>query len=202
MQEPNPDLFFNRATIYEYLERYGEAIRDYNLAHKIDPNLGAEAKAGALINFVVQTTALVQSRQASKAKKNAELAKAVPTSLETELRFPSNQQSTAPVSYKIATIAELGADGNPGAILTARVVMHLEKPNEVPISFLIVDSAQNFGVVSFYQANQSLKETVQPGDLLHVKNPELIFTSLDFKNRMYHYNCIKVANLNDVLHNS
>lgn len=24
--EPNPDLFFNRATIFEYLERYGEAI--------------------------------------------------------------------------------------------------------------------------------------------------------------------------------
>jgi tetratricopeptide (TPR) repeat protein len=53
MTEPNPDLFFNRATIYEYLERYGEAIRDYNLAQRIDPNLGAEAKAGALINFVV-----------------------------------------------------------------------------------------------------------------------------------------------------
>ena len=39
MTEPNPDLFFNRATILEYLERYGEAIRDYNLAHQIDPNL-------------------------------------------------------------------------------------------------------------------------------------------------------------------
>lgn len=46
MKEPNPDLFFNRATIYEYLERYSEAIRDYNLAHAIDPNLGAENKAG------------------------------------------------------------------------------------------------------------------------------------------------------------
>ena len=34
---PNPDLFFNRATIYEYLERYAEAIRDYNSANQIDP---------------------------------------------------------------------------------------------------------------------------------------------------------------------
>lgn len=33
MQEPNPDMFFNRASIYEYLERYGEAVRDYNAAH-------------------------------------------------------------------------------------------------------------------------------------------------------------------------
>jgi len=36
LKEPNPDLFFNRATIYEYLERYGEAIADYNTAHTID----------------------------------------------------------------------------------------------------------------------------------------------------------------------
>ena len=35
--DPNPDLFFNRATIYEYLERYAEAIRDYNHANSIDP---------------------------------------------------------------------------------------------------------------------------------------------------------------------
>ena len=37
MKEPNPDLYFNRATILEYLERYNEAVRDYNTAHSIDP---------------------------------------------------------------------------------------------------------------------------------------------------------------------
>jgi len=26
LKEPNPDLFFNRGTIFEYLERYNEAI--------------------------------------------------------------------------------------------------------------------------------------------------------------------------------
>ena len=32
LKEPNPDLFFNRATVYEYLERYAEAVKDYNMA--------------------------------------------------------------------------------------------------------------------------------------------------------------------------
>ena len=59
MTEPNPDLFFNRATILEYLERYAEAIRDYNVAHTIDPNLKADNKAGQIINYVVQTCNLV-----------------------------------------------------------------------------------------------------------------------------------------------
>jgi tetratricopeptide (TPR) repeat protein len=33
MTEPNPDLFFNRATILEYLERYNEATHDFLKAH-------------------------------------------------------------------------------------------------------------------------------------------------------------------------
>lgn len=53
MQDPNPDLFFNRATIYEYLERYNEAVSDYNKAHSIDPNLQADKRAGNIINYVV-----------------------------------------------------------------------------------------------------------------------------------------------------
>ena len=111
------------------------------------------------------------------------------------------KEQTNSVSYKIATIAELGNAGNPGAILPAKIVMHLEKPKDVPSSFLIVDSNQVFAVVSFYQTNASLKDSVQAGDLIYVKNPEMIFTSVDFKGRKYHYNCIKIGNITDVLLN-
>ncbi len=58
-KEPNPDLYYNRATIFEYLERYGEAIRDYNEANKIDPQLKADYKSGRIIDFLVQTSTLV-----------------------------------------------------------------------------------------------------------------------------------------------
>lgn len=39
MKEPNPDLYYNRGTILEYLERYNEAINDFQKAHAIDPTL-------------------------------------------------------------------------------------------------------------------------------------------------------------------
>ena len=45
MKEANPDLFFNRATVFEYLERYNEAISDFSKAHQIDPNLGGEHRS-------------------------------------------------------------------------------------------------------------------------------------------------------------
>lgn len=41
LKEPNPDLYFNRATVLEYLERYQEACTDFMKAYQIDPNLGA-----------------------------------------------------------------------------------------------------------------------------------------------------------------
>jgi len=41
-KEPNPDLYYNRGTIFEYLERYNEAVRDYLKAHAIDTNLAAD----------------------------------------------------------------------------------------------------------------------------------------------------------------
>lgn len=85
--------------------------------------------------------------------------------------------------------------------MPARIVMHLERATEVPQSFLIVDSAQNFAVVSFYHTNNTLKNDLKNGDLIHIKNPQLIFTSLDFKGRVYSYNCVKVGMITDVLVN-
>ena len=48
----NPDLYFNRGTIYNYLERYSESINDLEKSHSIDPNLGARNKAKAISEFV------------------------------------------------------------------------------------------------------------------------------------------------------
>ena len=52
LKEPNPDLYFNRATVLEYLERYGEAINDFGKVHTIDTSLGAEGRAEAAIGYV------------------------------------------------------------------------------------------------------------------------------------------------------
>lgn len=88
LKEPNPDLFFNRATIYEYLERYVEAIADYNTAHTIDQNLRADQKAGRIIDFVIKTATLVQSRSKSQSQKSSEIYRSIPTQIEGILKFP------------------------------------------------------------------------------------------------------------------
>lgn len=187
LKDPNPDLFFNRATIYEYLERYSEAVRDYNLANAIDPNLHGDQKAGRIIDFVVKTATLVLSRGSSKQQKMIDMVKTIPSTISGTLKFPQRTETKDSQTYRVATIGDLQNGENVGAILTCKIVMHLEKHSEVPMTALIVDSAHNFCVASFYGTNKSLTEKVQNGDLLYIKNPQLIFTSLEFKQRLYSY---------------
>jgi tetratricopeptide (TPR) repeat protein len=77
-KEPNPDLYYNRATIYEYLERYNEAVRDYLKAHQIDPNLQADQRAQRIINFVVQAYTLINQKGKVKSNKLINMVKSVP----------------------------------------------------------------------------------------------------------------------------
>ena len=117
------------------------------------------------------------------------------------MRFPQAEESKEPRAYRCTTIGDLANDANLGAILPVKVVMYIEKPTEVPMSFLVVDSKQCYAIVSFYNTNRTLKDNLQSGDLLHIKNPSLIFTSIDFKNRSYSYNCVKIPEIMDVLVN-
>lgn len=60
--------------------------------------------------------------------------------------------------YKIASVADLSPGVNEGAILPAKIVQLLEKPSDVPISFVAVDSKGVYFVTSFYHAAKTLKE--------------------------------------------
>jgi hypothetical protein len=75
------------------------------------------------------------------------------------------------VNYKVAAISELEGGVNIGAILTFKILMHLDRPQDVPNSCLIVDSKNVAAVVSFYGTNNTLKDKVHVGDLCYIKNP-------------------------------
>lgn len=87
------------------------------------------------------------------------------------MKFPSLKQEAEKIAYKVASIGDLVQGVNVGAILTCKVVMHLDRPQEVPMSVLIVDSKNVYGVVSFYGTNSTLKEKLSAGDLCYIKNP-------------------------------
>jgi hypothetical protein len=81
MKEPNPDLHFNRATIYEYLERYNEAVQDFTLAHQVDPNLGADARCNDIIGFVSRSYNSIVNKGKLKSNRLSAMVKSIPQSI-------------------------------------------------------------------------------------------------------------------------
>jgi len=109
------------------------------------------------------------------------MVRSIPTKIEGILKFPQKKEQTETIAYKVARIGDLESGMNSGAILTCKIVMHLDKFSEVPMSCLIVDSQNSFAVASFYGTNKQFTEKIQAGDLCYIKNPQLIFTALEFK---------------------
>lgn len=78
MKEPNPDLFFNRGTILEYLERYNEAVGDFQKAHVIDPNLQADQRSNNIIGFVSRAYNSISNKGRLKTNRLIDMVKTIP----------------------------------------------------------------------------------------------------------------------------
>jgi hypothetical protein len=177
------------------LERYNEAVRDYLKAHQIDPNLQADQKAEKVVDFVVQAATLIQTKGKIKSKKLTSMVKTVPSSLQTQVSFPTNEEQKSKITYHVVAINSLQAGENNGAIISAKIVSHLPKEQDVPMCFLIVDFKYNFSVISIYHTNKSLADNIKSGDEILIKNPNVIFASLEFKGKLYTYQTVKVTEI-------
>ncbi len=107
LKEPNPDLFYNRATIFEYLERYNEAVRDYQKAHVIDPNLQADSRAEKIVNFVINAFNLIHTKGKVKSNKLINIVKSVPSSLPHQVSFPTNEEQKSKITYNVVSVNQL-----------------------------------------------------------------------------------------------
>ena len=166
MQEPNPDLFYNRATVFEYLERYSEAATNYEVAHKIDSGLGADKKSDSIVGFVSRAHNSITNKGRIKTNRLTDMVKSIPQTLPIEN------------GMKIVDISQLHIGENPGLMASLKIVHNLEKPQDVPVSFLVVDFKHNFCVMSIYHVSNVLKEKIRSGSEILIKNPQLVLIQL------------------------
>lgn len=148
----NPDLYFNRATIFNYLERYSDAITDYEVSHSIDPNLGAKDKAASIYGYVLNVCGLIKKKGALKSKKLINLVKSVPKSIG-EVKFMKAQDTAEkpkeekkevpdeehkeeakeeakdntkveekPIKYTVKPVPELERGINRGTVFTSKLI--------------------------------------------------------------------------------
>lgn len=194
MKEPNPDLFFNRATILEYLERYNEATNDFMKAHQIDPNLGGEQKCQKIIGFVSRAYNSINNKGRLKSNRLIEMVKSIPQSID-------SITGTGSANFKVVDISQLQNGENPGLMVSTKVVYGLEKESDVPLCFLLVDYKHNFCVTSIYHMSKNLTSKIRPGSEVLIKNPHLVLIQLNFKGYQYNYQCLKVTDISQILVN-
>ena len=175
MTEPNPDLFYNRATVLEYLERYSEAAHNFQAAHQIDPNLGGDKRADAIVGFVSRAYNSIANKGKIKTNRLTDMVKSIPQSLSVQS------------GCKIVDISQLQSAENPGLMVSSKVVYHLEKPADVPVCFLLVDFKHNFCVMSVYHVSKQLSEKIRPGSEVLIRDPHLVLIQLQFKGYTYNY---------------
>jgi len=65
---PNPDMYYNRASVLEYLERYTDAAFNFQTAHKIDPTLQGEERANQIFSFVTKACNCIKTKGKIKQK--------------------------------------------------------------------------------------------------------------------------------------
>ena len=179
----NPDVYYNRATIYEYLERYNEAVADYNTAYKIDPNLDADKKASNVIGFVHRSYNAIVNKGKLKSNRLTAMVKSIP------------HEIAGMDSYKICDISQLLNDENPGMMVSAKIVNNIHKDSDVPMCFLLVDYKHNFCVASIYHMSKSVLDKIKPGSDVLIKNPHLVLVQLSFKGYAYNYQCLKSTDI-------
>jgi tetratricopeptide (TPR) repeat protein len=199
-KDHNPDLYFNRATIYTYFERYSEAIRDFIKANTIDPGLNADDKATKLCEFVIGTVRMIEHKKNSKNKALTDLVKSIPKKVG-EVKFLSTKETEQTLKYKLLPQSEMDAGENMGVIYCGKVICQIHKEPGVPACFLCVDSKFNYTVMSLYNINKNIKEKIKYGDEVLIRDPVLYFISIEYEGKLMTYPSIRVINLSDILIN-
>lgn len=196
----NPDLYNNRATIFTYFERYSEAIRDNMKAHSIDPGLNAKEKAQKICEYVIGTCRMIEQKKKVQSKKTIDLVKSLPKKIG-EVKFLSLKETEQTLKYKVLPQVDCETGENLGVIFCAKVICQIHKDPAVPACFLVIDSKSTYSVVSIYNINKGIKDKIKFGDEILIRDPVLMFISIEYEARLLSYPCIRVITLSDLLVN-
>jgi tetratricopeptide (TPR) repeat protein len=157
-----PDLYYNRAEAWKLDEEYGKALADLDHAHRLDPSLGADAVASALISNLQHVQQLVTHQGRVKQSKLSALTSSI----------DSPEGTLALTVSMMSTGLAAGSDRNEGT-LAAKLVSVVDRGGENPLECVCVDSDSAFFVLAVWNVDANrLRSQLKPKeDTLWVNRP-------------------------------
>lgn len=132
----NPDLHFNRAEVLCYLQEYMGALKEYTVAHNIDPTLDANEQGSKITTLVNKFNNLIQNRGKIKPKKLEAMRSSIPTSFKLPPNYGVQKSGVDP---EVKSFKEMKPDFNKGSIVSCVLTNIISKSGEIPALFVIMD---------------------------------------------------------------
>eukprot|EP00300_Choanocystis_sp_HF-7_P028758 c34689_g1_i1.p1 GENE.c34689_g1_i1~~c34689_g1_i1.p1 ORF type:complete len:428 (+),score=42.87 c34689_g1_i1:3-1286(+) len=159
----NPDLHFNRANVYLYLEDYSRALAEYSAAVAIDPTWRAPADAiDGIARCVRRATELIASSCGLKTKKLNDTLAELTT-------------ATSVLSRSRVSLSALMMGPNPGAVLVCKVLGEVVRGSDIPQTVIAADADGTCFGVSCYNMR---KHGIVIGNELWIPDPFLFAVSV------------------------
>eukprot|EP00357_Protocruzia_adherens_P017790 CAMPEP_0114997670 /NCGR_PEP_ID=MMETSP0216-20121206/15039_1 /TAXON_ID=223996 /ORGANISM="Protocruzia adherens, Strain Boccale" /LENGTH=411 /DNA_ID=CAMNT_0002362099 /DNA_START=217 /DNA_END=1452 /DNA_ORIENTATION=- len=197
-QSQNPDLHFNRAQVACFLEHYDKSLENFHRAHELDPGLNAEKCFNSLLSFCLKMNSLIASKGKLKQRKLSTIAKNIPCAFKSKI----NEDGSPMPEMRIVPFNELSVGVNNNVIFSCRVMCHVPKMQEVPVSFLVVDFKESFTSVSVYNFNEDIHSHIVQYSDIFVINPIVERVRVTYGDKEIDYHTIKVFDPNNILINS
>ncbi|XP_004300934.1 PREDICTED: tetratricopeptide repeat protein 5-like [Fragaria vesca subsp. vesca] len=172
--KPNPDLYFNCATVNKYLENYEMALTGFEAAALKDPGLNAMEEVQKIVNLLDKIDNLLRGHARSK-------------------RLASLASSLAVVnlnsSYKRATVNLLSEGLNKAVALVGKVLFLIKHENVAPLYYLACDPDQVCFVLSVYGIQY---DSIKEGDHITLLDPLYRQVEFSWKEKFYQFKSFRV----------
>lgn len=183
----NPDIYYNRAMVYLYLEDINKAIIDLQITETIDQSL----KAGALAESVSENMTIlmkqIKNQCGIKYKNLAKILATIPTNV--------NEKS----GYQLIDV-ENNFGKHEKKMLSVKVIQQAMKNVDIPISLICSDHKGFFFMVSIYNISKEFNSQIKPKiSNLTIIDPEIVKTKCNIKGKDYEFVTVKVIDLSKFL---
>nr|XP_033778970.1 tetratricopeptide repeat protein 5 isoform X1 [Geotrypetes seraphini] len=169
----NPDLHFNRATLYKFEESYQEALEGFSRAALLDPAWPEpKLREQQLLDFLERLTGHLHNKGKVKGKKLQSMLGSLRPSLlgpcgDGQYQGPSGQK----VTLEQRTLSALKPGVNTGMVVLGRVVFSLTTEEKVPFTFGLVDLDGSCFAVMVYNMVETWGVLI--GDSVAIPEPHL-----------------------------
>ncbi|KAG9331848.1 hypothetical protein JZ751_016874 [Albula glossodonta] len=188
----NPDLHFNRATLFQYEEMFGLALVGYSRAAALDPAwVDPPERERQLLDYLERLTCLIQNKGKVKARR---LRSMLSSLSESALGPCSSSQFCSPSGRKGSLeprcLSALTHGHNPGVAALGKVVFSLAPEGRMAFTFGMLDSEETCCVVMVYNMADSWGVLI--GDSVVIPEPQVKRHSVTHKDQSFDFRSIRV----------